>query len=294
MKITNKLGLPQPFVSAVERSYTYKDKQYSVTALLKGTCHAILERRHYDEIEKDVSEMIWMIFGSATHKILEESQETIDQLKEDKLVIDLPNGYKLSGIFDLYDNKTKTVTDYKTASVNKVLFNDWEDYRKQTLMYCWMLRNIGFNAQRGEVVALLKDHSKTKADVQADYPDVPVYRIGWTFNDDDFKEIEEYILNKFEEIHDCEQMESKDLPHCTPQERWHKDDKYAVTKIGNKKAKKLCNSKEEAELYIDANELKGYAIEKREGADMRCDKYCDVNQWCPFFQMKAGANNEGV
>lgn len=148
MKITNNINLPQPLVDAVTREYKYKPKQYSVTALLKGPTQAVLERRHDDEIEQDVSEMIWMIFGTAVHHVLEQSQETENQLKENKLVIDILNGYKLSGIFDLYDDKTGTVTDYKTASVNKVLFDDWDDYRKQTLIYCWMLRQIGFNAHR--------------------------------------------------------------------------------------------------------------------------------------------------
>ena len=58
MKITNKLNLPQPFVDAVTREYQYKDKQYSVTSLLKGTCQTLLERRHADEIEQDVSDMV--------------------------------------------------------------------------------------------------------------------------------------------------------------------------------------------------------------------------------------------
>ena len=174
MIITNKLGLPQPFVSAVEKDYEYKEKRYSVTSLLKGTREAILQRRHDDEIEADVSDMVWAIFGTATHSILESAQESASQLKENKVEWELPNGYTLSGVFDLYDDETKTVTDYKTASVWKVKFGcgpDWkpkggaaefEDWRTQTLIYCLMLRKIGFDARRGQVVALLKDHSKTK------------------------------------------------------------------------------------------------------------------------------------
>ena len=137
MGITNKLGLPQPFVEAVSKEYQYKEKQYSVTSLLKGTCQTILERRHSSEIEQDVSDMVWLIFGTAVHSILEKAQESETQLKENWLCIDVGE-FKLSGIFDLYDEKTKTVTDYKTASVWKVIYNDWEDYRKQTLIYAWM------------------------------------------------------------------------------------------------------------------------------------------------------------
>ena len=293
MIITNTLNMPAPFVDAVNNEYKYKDKQYSVTALLKGATQNILERRHADEIEQDVSEMVWMIFGSAVHKILEDSQETITQLKENKLIIDLPNGYKISGIFDLYDDKTKTVTDYKTASVNKVLFNDWDDYRKQTLMYCWMLRKIGFEAENGEIVAMLKDHSKAKAMQGGDYPKHPVYRIKWKFTDKDFEEIETFIMNRIEDISDLENMADEDLPACTPSERWHKDDTFAIMKDGRKSAVRVFKSKEEAVNYFNENNLdKKHNIVKREGADNKCDNYCTVNKWCPFYQMKAGVIND--
>lgn len=286
MKITNNLTLPEPIVSAVTREYTHKPKQYSVTALLKGPCQIVLERRHDTEIEQDVSEMIWMLFGTAVHNVLENAQETINQLKENKLVIDVSNGYKLSGIFDLYDDATGTVTDYKTASVNKVLYNDWDDYRKQTLIYCWMLRQIGFDARRGEIVAILKDQSKAKALQGGNYPQHPVYRIGWDFDDNDFEEIKQFIETRFKEIADCEQMKDEDLPNCSPSERWRKDDTYAIMKGKNKKATKLCPTLGDAQAYIDNKMLdpKLHRIEKREGADNRCDNYCNVNKWCPYYK----------
>ena len=88
MKITNEYNLPQPIMAAVMREHTYTPKQYSVTALLKGACQTILERRHDNEIEQDVSEMIWLIFGTAVHGVLEQSQETENQLKENKIVVE--------------------------------------------------------------------------------------------------------------------------------------------------------------------------------------------------------------
>lgn len=287
MIITNKLNLPEPIVAAVMREHTYKPKQYSVTALLKGPGQVILERRHDNEIERDVSEMIWAIFGTAVHNVLEQAQETKNQLKENKLVIELANGYKLSGIFDLYDDKTGTVTDYKTASVNKVLFNDWADYRKQTFIYCWMLRQIGFDAHRGEIVAMLKDQSKAKALQGGNYPQHPVYRIGWDFTDTDFAEIEGWIKRRFEDLSDCEQMDDADLPSCTPEERWHKDDTYAIMKKGRKSAVKLFKTEGDARAYFDNMMLDDkHSIVKREGADNRCDNYCNVNKWCPYYRSK--------
>ena len=75
MKITNNLNLPTPFINAVESEYKYTDKRYSVTSIIKGVREAILLRRHNDEIVQDASEMIWLIFGTAVHSILENGEE---------------------------------------------------------------------------------------------------------------------------------------------------------------------------------------------------------------------------
>ena len=281
MKITNNLGLPQPFVEAVTREYTYKDKQYSVTALLKGVCQTMLERRYDNVIEQDVSDMIWLIFGTSVHSILENAEETETQLKENKLIIDV-NGYKLSGIFDLYDEATKTVTDYKTATVWKVINNDWEDYRKQLLMYAWMLKQIGFECENGEIVALLKDHSKTKAKIDSSYPPYPVHKVMFHFTDKDFKEIEEFVFAKFEEIKKAEQLSDDELTPCTQEERWQEPTKYAVKKKGNKRALKIHDSLELANKHCESAE--GLEIEVRPSIPKKCVDYCNVNGFCKFYQ----------
>ena len=169
MNVTNKYGLPQQFVSLVNKQHEYKHRRYSVTSLLKGVRQTILERRHQDKITVDVSDRVFALFGSAVHKILEESEELPEELKEEYVIADVAihNGgvYQLSGYFDSYNDVTKTVTDWKTCSVWRVVYDDWDEYRKQLLMYCWILRTMGFDAQNGQIVAILKDHSKTKAKV---------------------------------------------------------------------------------------------------------------------------------
>lgn len=285
MKITNKLGLPSPFVEAVSSDYQYKDKQYSVTALLKGVREAILQRRHNDEIEQDCSEMAWAIFGTAVHSILENAQEMADELKETKLVTELPNGYKLSGVFDLYKESTATVVDYKTATVWKVIYNDWEDYRKQLLIYCWQLRQIGFEANSGEIVAFLKDHSKSKAKYDSSYPQQPIYVKHFDFTENDFNEIESFLINRFEIIEACENLTDDELPVCTPDERWHKDDTYAVKKDGRKTAIKVCKSSEEAYAYIADNNLDDkHYVEERLGTDTKCEEYCSCCEYCSYWR----------
>ena len=292
MRITNVLGLPQPFVDAVKREYSYKPKQYSVTSLLKGTMQAILERRYADVVEQDVSELVWAIFGTAVHSILEKGKETDTQLKENKIVIDIWD-YKLSGIFDLYDESTKTVTDYKTGSVWKVIYNEWEDYRKQLLMYAYMLRKIGFECEYGEIVMLLKDHSKTKAKTDAGYPQMPVYTRKFRFSDDDFEEIERFIYSKFEELKRCEQLSDDEIQPCTPEERWHKGDTWAVMKEGRKTAIKVFDDFLDADKYCESINLDGkHYIQFREGKDSKCDEYCNVAEHCPFYKKKYEDNSK--
>ena len=60
MIITNNLKLPAPFVNMAQRDYIYEPNEYRVTSLLKGVRETILERRHDAEIERDVSDMVWL------------------------------------------------------------------------------------------------------------------------------------------------------------------------------------------------------------------------------------------
>ncbi len=286
MIITNSLNLPKPFVSAVERDYRYKPKRYSVTAVMKGPREAILQRRHDNEIACDASEMIWAIFGTAVHSVLEQAEETESQLKENKIVVEMPNGYELSGIFDLYDDSTGTVTDYKTASCWKVKFKEFDDWRRQVLCYCWMLRELGFGARRGEIVALLKDHSKTKAKI-GEHPPTPVYRIAWDFTDEDFAEAGEWLRGRFEEIERCEQLADDELPVCSDEDRWHRPGKYAVMKKGRKSAVKLYD--DESEAYDRARgEGSGYYVEHRPGSDPKCEDYCSAAPFCNYYNERYG------
>jgi hypothetical protein len=286
MKITNNLNLPRPFVSAVESDYEYKDKQYSVTSLLNDSLReTILKRRYSKEIEQDVADMIWMIVGNGIHKVLEDSTEEAHELKEEYLKIDISDDYKLSGRADLYNEKLKKVTDYKTCSVWKVIYGDYEDWKKQTLIYCWMFRKLGFEANVGEIVAIMKDHSKSEAKIKESYPQFPVQTITFKFNDDDFIEIEKYIKSKFEEIKVLETLRDDELPMCSMKDRFNKGNKYAVKKIGNIKAFKVYDTKEDAEKHL--LELgSAYEIEERLGEDKKCLEYCSVCDFCPYYKEK--------
>lgn len=294
MILTNNLNLPQPFVDAATNDHEYTEGRYSVTELLGGTCEAILKRRHSDELTDDVADRVWAIFGSAVHEILRSADESESQLKENWIECQLDgilSGYSLSGIFDLYDDSTGTVTDYKTASVWKVQFGDFDEWRKQTLAYCWLLQRIGFNARTGRIVVLLKDHSIRKARTEKNYPKHPVVTLEWRFSNEDFDNIEQEIIEWFLEVAHEETVPDECLEPCTDEQRWHKPDKWAVMKNGKKRAVKVYDNEKDARVRAmeenkkaDANDL--YSVEYRRGEDTKCDGYCSVSDFCPFARAK--------
>ena len=76
MIITNKYNLPSALVNLAQEKYEPKNGRFGVTSLLNPTRIELLKRRHYNEITTDVSDMIWLIFGSAVHNVLESHDTT--------------------------------------------------------------------------------------------------------------------------------------------------------------------------------------------------------------------------
>lgn len=286
MHLSNELNLPSPFVDAAKSNHRYKPNRYSVTEVLGGTCEAVLKRRHGHEVTEDVADRVWAIFGTAVHKVLEEAKHGPSQKAEKWLCVDIGE-YELSGILDLYDADTKTVTDWKTTSVWSVMFKDYESWRTQTLVYCWMLRQNGEDARKGEIVALMRDHSMRKAQFEPDYPKHPVVKFEWEFSDEDFEGVAEKVGHWFAQVSRQEKRPDEELKPCSEPERWHKPDKWAVMRRGKKKAVKLFEDKESAVEHMDwlanqpSNKGKGLYVEHREGEDTRCESYCAVSAFCP-------------
>jgi len=279
--ITNKLRLPQQLVNMAKRDYKFEPNEYRVTQLLKGIRETILERRHYHEIEQDVSDMIWLLFGTAVHSIIEHHKEADHEFKEERIKIRIGN-YILSGKFDLYNAETKTITDYKTCSIWKVVNGDYEDWRRQLLIYAYMLQSIGFPVEKAEIIALMKDHSKAQAKRKADYPKQPARKITFTFSGQDFKEIENWLHLRFEQISKAEKLPDDKLPLCTPEERFNSGDKFAVMRKGRKTALRVLDSYEKAEEWMEYNG--GDYIEVRKGEDKKCQDYCSACEFCNYYK----------
>ena len=286
MIITNKLNMPDAFVKAIQNSRHNADKCLSATTLLKGTKEIILTDRHFDEITIDASDEVWAVFGTAVHSILEHQED--EAFKEESFSVPVWEGseWKITGKVDRYDMKNETIEDWKTASVWKVIYKDFEDWRMQGLIYAWLLKKSGLNVRHIRFVALLKDFSKTEAKRNPDYPQSPAFIYEYDVNDNWLVDAEMRAQKKAMSV--IENWETKDdeIEPCTPEERWSTPTKWAVMKEGRKTAVKVCTTEEEAQSFIDdlEKDKDKHTIEVRPGIDKKCEDYCPCAEFCSYYK----------
>ena len=287
MKITNNLCLPAAFVHAVSTERHNAPHCYSATTLNKGAKEIVLTDRHYDEITVDASEQIWAVWGTAVHALLESEKD--DNFHEERFKVAVGNSY-VTGQVDSYDMERGIINDWKTASVWKVQFADFADWRAQGLTYAWLLTKSGLEVKKCRFVALLKDHSKTKAKHDASYPQSPVFVYEFDVTAEDLAATEARIISKVTEIENAYKLGDDDIEPCTLEERWADGEKYAVMKNGRKTAVKLFDNQQDAEAY--AGELgNSHYVEHRPAVSRKCEDYCSCCDFCNFYKsMHKGEN----
>lgn len=287
MQITNNLQLPLAFVHAVSTERHNAPHCYSATTLNKGAKEIVLTDRHYDEITVDASEQIWAVWGTAVHALLESEKD--DNFHEERFKVAVGNSW-VTGQVDSYDMERGIINDWKTASVWKVQFADFADWRAQGLTYAWLLTKSGLEVKKCRFVALLKDHSKTKAKHDASYPQSPVFVYEFDVTAEDLAATEARIISKVTEIENAYKLGDDDIEPCTLEERWADGEKYAVMKNGRKTAVKLFDNQQDAEAY--AGELgNSHYVEHRPAVSRKCEDYCSCCDFCNFYKsMHKGEN----
>jgi hypothetical protein len=283
MKVTNKFGVPETLVSLANREYYSKGKaDYSVTEIISPPRIQALRKRHYKEMEQDVSDMLWSMLGSALHVVAERSQ-TDGHITEERLFTEV-DGVTLSGAIDL-QKVTDTgiiITDYKFTSAWS-LRQDKMDWQAQQNIYAWMVqKEKKIPVEAVQICALIRDWSRREAQNKSDYPQAPIQVVElplWSY-----ERTEEYVQ---ERIHQHREAKVKAdwneaLPLCNDEDKWMRPTVYAVKKEGRKTAIKLFEVKDEADVL--AEKEKGF-VEIRKGEAVRCSgNYCGVSKWCDQYQ----------
>ena len=281
MKVTNVLNLPEAFVKAVSVRKHNAEGCYSATTLNKGTKEIILESRHWDELTVDAADEVWAVFGTAVHALMESIADSCFHEESYKTAV---LNSTVTGTADSYDLEHEILYDWKTASSWKVIYKDFEDWKKQGLTYAWLMHRAGLNVKKCRFVALLKDHSKTQAERDGSYPQSPCTVYEFDVTADLLDETEKRIFEKIADIEAAEKLPDDDIPECTPEERWATPTKYAVMKEGRKSAISggVCDTLEEAEK-LAAEKGKGHYVETRRGEDKKCKNYCLCKKYCSYY-----------
>jgi hypothetical protein len=280
MIITNKLNLPAGFVKAVSAERHNAKGCLSATTLIQGLKQIILMDRHWEELTDDVSDRIWAIFGQAVHSLMEnEGENDFTEQEMSYKVGDIT----VTGCIDNYDMRNGIIGDYKTASVVKVKFGDFNDWYLQGMIYAWLLTKNKFPVNRCRFIALLKDHSKTDAKRDYQYPKKPVHVYEFPVTAQGLFKIGLFIKHKVEEYKRCIQLADETIPPCSPEERWDRPPKFAVMKNGLKRAVRLFDDRESAARLAEEKGA-GHYVEHRPGESIRCQSFCICCDYCNFYR----------
>jgi hypothetical protein len=264
MKLTNKFGLPEPIVNAVQnQGYTPGSSDITVTQLIQPPLIRQLRIKHDNEIEEDASDRVWALFGTSVHHLLEMAYKGRTARVEERVYAEVL-GWKLGGAFDVLEGSH--LSDYKVTSVYSVSGKiEWE---RQLNVLRWLLHKNGTEVTKLSITAIFRDWRPREQQKNPEYPARPILTLPirmWTLD-----EAEAYINERIA-LHQLAEP-----PMCNDEERWTTPEQWALTKDGGKRATKLFNIKPET---VD----KGYHIEHRPAVYRRCQDYCSVNKFCPVW-----------
>ena len=280
MIVSNRLDLPAAFVKAVSTTRHNEAGCFSATTLNKGAKEIILTDRHFDEITVDAADSVWAVWGTAVHALLESQPD--NNFHEESFKVPVSNSF-VTGQVDSYDMENGVINDWKTASVWKVQFNDFKDWRAQGLTYAWLLQQSGLEVKKCRFVALLKDHSKTKAKTDSSYPQSPVFIYEFDVTAADLEETAARILAKVQEIESAYKLDDDAIEPCSAEERWADGEKWAVMKNGRKTAVKVFDNQLDADAM--AGELgNSHYVEHRPAISRKCGDYCKCKEFCNFYK----------
>lgn len=279
MQLTNRLNLPTPIVMAIANDdYDGKRADIGGSALSQPPRIRQLTRRHWDDITVDVADRIWPLLGSNTHYILERAniQNAIQEERFDMEV----EGWTVSCKPDLFWNRA--LYDWKITSVWAVLNGIKTEWEQQLNVYAEVLRRHGHTVVAAMIIAIMRDWSKHQIKRSSDYPDTQVRQIPVKLWPEEKANL--WIQDRVQLHQETENLPDHELPVCTPEERWERPTTYAVKIKGQKRAKRVLGSHEEAEAWGSKHlDGKRWEIEVREGESVRCGSYCDVNKWCDYY-----------
>ena len=277
-------ALPKPLQLAVQHD-SYDGgvaTDISATSLIDSPRVKRLQREHKDKIQEDATRRIMALLGTTWHSLMEENAPR-GWIVEKRFYASTQRGLVASGAIDALEpvgmkfniRDYKVLTSWKAKKLANLQSDDDEQFIRQLNIYAWLISKNGMTPNKLYVDALIRDWMDGKSR-DADYPDYPVmsYEIPmWPL-----EETEEYIERQLDGHF------GEELPRCTDEERWLRDSKYLVRKVGAKRNARVFDTETEANEWAD--KAKGdYEILYEAGEAIRCERnFCGVADWCDQFK----------
>jgi len=285
----NAARLPESlFYLLTHSDYKREEGVIGVTTLIDSPRIRVLTQKYEDMIEREASDGIYALLGTAVHKLLASYPYGISEER----LYHQSDGWKytLAGTPDLIEHST--LFDYKTTSTWISTFGIRDEWVAQLNVYRLLkYLNDPIPISSLQVVAIYRDWTASKIAKFQHYPPYPsqVFDVPmWTMRDT------RTFVDERMRLH--EEAETK-LPMCTASERWLKPSVFAVHIRSKIRAEKLCNSFEEAVAWTrgqghdgdvllvkDQKQTRGYCVVKRPEEWKRCEKYCPVSRFCAQYQ----------
>ena len=290
----NRHDLPQWLLNAVidtRAQYNPGEKtDYSITSLIQPPMVYTLTKQH--QPEEDVADALQAWLGTACHDKLEEKlKDNPRYMVEERLyhtfhIPEAPGEQKefiVSCQLDLYDKETCELWDHKFSKLYSFTNGGKQDHEIQLAYQAYSLKKYGYDVRSAQIAGFALDWSKTKTAFQKDYPETLFCHTPYPMWADE--DIEAWVKNQ---ILEKEYAKLGQIRVCSKEERWSRPDVWKVYREGRKTALRILNSEDEAENFIAAlvkPSGKEY-IEKIEGEDTRCLWFCNVRDYCSYYQEK--------
>ena len=216
-----------------------------------------------------VERKIHLFLGQALHSYFEKSPYVFT---EKRMFIDI-DGERVSAKFDLYDPRDKSIQDFKVVGKNSAYDNDKvtvkPEYEAQLNINAYIFRQHDLPVKALYINYVFKDFMYRDR-MSKNGPKHHVESVKVDMWED--SKVRDYIIGRIN------YHKNWSGEHCTFDERWAKQGKYALMKEGGKKAVKLYDIDQPMPTA-----KAGQYYEFRPGSDGRCENYCDVNSLCSYY-----------
>lgn len=273
MILTNHSGL-HPLVLKAAETFIQQPKPDAirVTELMNPPIIKNLMMKHWDVISQDVAELAWSMYGTSVHRMFEKL--TLPGMIQGLKMESKKFGCSISGTLDVLDFNTMEIMDFKTTSVWKIVYGDYDHFIKQLNLYKLLASQYGIDIKKLTNTLILKDwKSRDAKHDNGKYPKspivsfhAPVYTI---------PQIENYVQQRINAY------KTEPWKVCEAEDRWEHIT-YAVMKEGGKRAVSTHDNKADADKACAAHKSDNVKVVRRGGTPLRCLEYCPVRGYCPF------------